>query len=288
MTVVSQQYDSSLGRWTHTEWRPDAGHPQAGMVDRVWDFHGMAAQPQERVFPNGLLELIVQLDDRYLDVQEDATTLTPAVCVTGLHSRPVVIRAPRRPCRVLGVRLHPAGAWAVLAHPLVELADVTADLGDLLGSAVADLAERCADAKTGLERVRGTVAWLTRMLARREARPADPAVRWAVERIAATRGRQSLAAIRAETGIADARLAALFRQQVGVTPKRLARIHRFSHALTLLTGDGGRLAELAVHAGYYDQPHMNAEFREMAGLTPREIVAAVRYPNSMSLPEAGF
>jgi hypothetical protein len=30
---------------------------------------------------------------------------------------------------------------------------------------------------------------------------------------------------------------------------------------------------------------MNAEFREMAGLTPREFLAATRYPNSLSLPE---
>jgi hypothetical protein len=30
---------------------------------------------------------------------------------------------------------------------------------------------------------------------------------------------------------------------------------------------------------------MNSEFREMAGLTPREFLAATRYPNSLSLPE---
>lgn len=94
-----------------------------------------------------------------------------------------------------------------------------------------------------------------------------------------------LAALRAQTGLTDARLISLFREQVGVTPKRLARIHRFDRALNLLTRERGTLATVAQRAGYFDQPHMNADFREMAGLTPREFLVATRYPSSMSLPE---
>jgi hypothetical protein len=40
------------------------------------------------------------------------------------------------------------------------------------------------------------------------------------------------------------------------------------------------LARVALDAGYYDQPHMNAEFREMAGLTPRQFRAGRRYPET--------
>ena len=144
MTIVSQYIDSTLGRWTHTEWRPARDQILSGVVERIWDFDGMAAHPQERVFPNGLVELIVQLDDRYRDIHGDHSTLTPTVCVTGVHARPMVVQAPPRPCRVLGIRLHPAGAWAVLAHPLCELADLTADLRDVLGREAGELAEQCA------------------------------------------------------------------------------------------------------------------------------------------------
>jgi AraC-like DNA-binding protein len=186
---------------------------------------------------------------------------------------------------VLGVRLRPAGAWALLAHPLCHLAELTADLGDLLGSAGDELAEPCHDAGEGIDRVRRAVAWLGEQLRRPDARRADPAVHWVASRIADTGGRRPIAALRAETGLSDARLISLFRQQVGVTPKRLARIHRFDRALTMITLQGGTLADVAHRAGYFDQPHMNGEFREMAGLTPREFLAATRYPNSLSLPE---
>jgi AraC-like DNA-binding protein len=285
MPIVAQYFDSNLGRWTHSAWRPAPGHPLEWAVDLVWDFDGMAAHPQERVFPNGHLELIVQLDDRYLDVTAAGAVPTPAACVTGIFSRPAVVQAPRRPCRVLGVRLRPAGAWALLAHPLYQLAELTADLGDLLGRAGDELAERCHDAGSGIERVRRAVAWLGRQLRRHGARGVDPTVHWVARRIADTGGSRPIAALRAETGLTDARLISLFREQVGVTPKRLARIHRFDRALTLLSREDSSLSAVAQRAGYFDQPHMNAEFREMAGLTPREFLAATRYPNSLSLPE---
>jgi AraC-like DNA-binding protein len=186
---------------------------------------------------------------------------------------------------VLGVRLRPAGAWALLGHPLWQLAELTADLGDLLGPVGGELAERCHDADGGIERVRRAVAWLGARLGRPDVPFVDPAVQWVARRIADSGGTRAIGALRAETGLTDARLISLFREQVGVTPKRLARIHRFDRALGLLTRGDDNLATVAQRAGYFDQPHMNAEFRELAGLTPGEFVAATRYPNSLSLPE---
>ncbi|MFW6084495.1 MAG: helix-turn-helix domain-containing protein [Gemmatimonadota bacterium] len=53
---------------------------------------------------------------------------------------------------------------------------------------------------------------------------------------------------------------------------------------------GGRdepsLAEVALSAGYYDQPHMNREFRRMAGLTPGEYLRSRRFPESPHLAES--
>jgi AraC-like DNA-binding protein len=286
MGIAARYFDTELGRWTHTEWQPESGDSLAWAVERVWDFEGMAAHAQERVFPNGQIELIVQLDDRYLDVLPDGVHPTPVACVTGIHSGPIVVRAPRRPVRVLGIRMHPAGAWTILGHPLHELSDRTSDLDDLLGRAAAELAERCDGVGSGTERVRLTVEWLRRRLLGDAAFAADPAALRVASRIAGTAGRTSIAALRAETGLSDGRLLSLFRQQVGATPKRLARIHRFHRALGLVTGAGAPLARVATEAGYYDQPHMNAEFRALAGLTPRQLLAATRYPNGTSLAES--
>lgn len=286
MSIVSQRLDSELGRWAHTGWRPGRGHRLAWAVDLIWDFDGVLSTPRERVFPNGTLELIVQLDGLHLDVRETGTTLTPATCVTGIHSRAFVVESPRSRCRVIGVRLRPPGAWAVMAQPLWELADLTIDLDAVLGAAARELAERCYDAGTGTERVGRVIAWLDRQLLRSPVRgTADPAVRWVADRIVRSRGGAAIGPLREKAGLSEARLSEWFREQVGTTPKRYARIHRFSFALDMLRHSTADLPRIALDAGYYDQPHMNAEFREMAGLTPRQFRAARHYPDSLSLAE---
>ncbi len=87
------------------------------------------------------------------------------------------------------------------------------------------------------------------------------------------------------TGWSSTRLTETFREQVGVTPKRFARIIRFRRALELVIERDGPLSKVALEAGYYDQPHFNAEFREMSGFTPSGYRAAHRFPESPSLVE---
>lgn len=284
--VTSHVVDTELGRWRLAAWEPPAGSPLDRAVAGVWDFDGIVTAPRERVFPNGGVELLLQLDDRYRDIGPAGAALTPTTCVAGVHTRSFVIEAPPRPCRVIGIRLHPPAAWALLGHPMSELADSTTDLELLLGRRVTELAERCHGVADGVRRVRLVVAWLAeRLFDDRAARAVDPAVRHVAESIARTGGRAPIGPLRHETGVAAAPLAERFRREVGVTPKRYARIHRFRRALALLGTPSPRLSEVALSAGYYDQPHMNADFRRMAGLTPGEYLRSRRFPTSPHLAE---
>jgi AraC-like DNA-binding protein len=47
-----------------------------------------------------------------------------------------------------------------------------------------------------------------------------------------------------------------------------------------MAGTGPGLSDVALVAGFYDQAHMNAEFREHAGLTPGRYLASQRFPHS--------
>ncbi len=287
MSIATHEVDSGLGRWTHTAWRPDSTGPLAGLVDQIWYFDGLTMHPRERVFPNGLLEIIVHLGARYRTLDETGFALSPTTCITGIHSQSMVIEAPGPHCRVLGVRLRPAGAYALLGQPLSDLSDRTVDLCELVGRAADELAERCHDASSTIEVLNRAIGWISeRIRCSLEWYPIHRAAAWAAEQIANSCGTVPIAVLRTQTGLSHVRMAAIFREQVGVTPKRYARIHRFRHALQLLNENAHSLAQIAARAGYYDQPHMNADFREMAGLTPREILNAARYPNSVSVAES--
>ena len=59
-------------------------------------------------------------------------------------------------------------------------------------------------------------------------------------------------------------------------PKTAARIFRFNRALRLLRElPAGGLAELAFECGYYDQAHLNRDFRAFAGTSPGELARRI-------------
>ena len=92
-------------------------------------------------------------------------------------------------------------------------------------------------------------------------------------RLIATRGRTEIAELCRELGWSRRHLAVRFRDEVGLAPKVYARVLRFERAAALLARDGGaRFAEIAYQCGYYDQAHLNRDFREFAGTSPSDYV----------------
>jgi AraC-like DNA-binding protein len=268
--VVTVRSEGPFGCWTSSELRPPH---LAGLVDFLWYSEGTTTSPGERIFPNGKVELVVSLDAPYRLVEGAGPSLLGAT-LSGLQSGPIVIAGPSRH-RVLGMRLRPGGAYALLARPMEEVSDLTVDLADVIGRAAADLVDRCHAARSAEECLRAAAAWLSRRLL--GARGVDPAVAWAAAQIEASGGAVSIVHLRAETRLSKGRLARTFREQIGFTPKRYGRIVRFHRVLAMLQQAARPLVEVALAAGYYDQPHMNAEFRALAGISPREFLAA-RYP----------
>jgi AraC-like DNA-binding protein len=148
-----------------------------------------------------------------------------------------------------------------------ELSDLAIDLEDVLGPEAPLLAERLAGTPDWEKRCELLDSFLARRIER--ARLPSPDVVWAWQRLSATSGAISIGELCGELGCSRRHLAARFREQIGPAPKAVARILRFRRAVGLISRDDGRrLPEIAHGCGFYDQAHMNREFRRMAGATP--------------------
>jgi AraC-like DNA-binding protein len=178
------------------------------------------------------------------------------------------------PLRGIEVNLSPLGAHMLFGVAMHELSSrLVLPLEDVLGAPVLGvLVERLACAPGWADRF----ALLDRFVLGRvsRARRPSPDVDWAWRRLRATGGLLPVGELARELGCSRRHLISRFREQVGPAPKTAARLIRFQRTVRLLERDaGGRFAEIAQRCGYYDQAHMNREFRELAGTAPGEFVA---------------
>ena len=162
------------------------------------------------------------------------------------------------------------------------LTDRIIALADALGDGALALRERLLNTDSLEARFKCVERWLLARLKPRSI--VHPAVRWAVDRIAASGGRIPIEDLATQTGFTRKHLGNLFQRQVGLSPKSLARIHRFRGALALLGNGDGQVpwAELAEQCGYYDQSHLINEFRRFTGFSPIELARRDR-PDSGSV-----
>jgi methylphosphotriester-DNA--protein-cysteine methyltransferase len=157
------------------------------------------------------------------------------------------------------------------------------DLQDLVGSESRRLAERRDDAGSDEARLQLLGRWVAGRL---EERPGiDPRVAHAVSEIESAGGKVPIADVLRRVGGASRRFTRVFEEQVGVKPKLFSRIVRFRGVAAALRARAGSFDQLALAHGYYDQSHMNADFREFAGTSPGRFAAAASHPESPGIPD---
>jgi AraC-like DNA-binding protein len=172
------------------------------------------------------------------------------------------------------VNLTPLATRMLFQVPMNELARRTVRLEDLLGAEAGRLEARLSEAPSWRERLDLVEEALRARLAAAE--PPPPDVAWAWRRLSAARGRLRAGELVRELGCSRKHLAARFREHVGLPPRLIGRLFRFQHALERLSAPEGTIAELAYACGYYDQAHLDRDFRDFLGTTPSGFAAAAR------------
>ncbi|MCC1496018.1 AraC family transcriptional regulator [Alcanivorax sp. 1008] len=103
-------------------------------------------------------------------------------------------------------------------------------------------------------------------------RPVDPRAMKLASRLRTELPEQlNLTEIAAQLGLSAARLSRLFREAFGITPKRFLLHLKIQGALHCWQ-PGISAAELAMRAGFYDQPHLIRTAREMFDTLPSALM----------------
>jgi AraC-like DNA-binding protein len=262
--------------------------PLSAYVERFW-LHEDSAQPhaQERALPTGLPALWIDLGGDGLQVATQQRPCRmhayPTSVLLGPYSQWHIVRAGRHVER-LGVRFKPGGAAAFFAPPASELHDTHTPLNALWGDAAAgEFHERLLAAPTPTARFHE----LERALLARHAQTVmlHPAVAFALNALQRAPQERTIAQVVERIALSHRQFIAVFRREVGMTPKRFCRLHRFLAVVNHTTEvDRVNWTDLALASGYADQPHLVREFHEFAGVSPTVYLRMREASNPTYLP----
>lgn len=239
--------------------------PLAGLVTSIT--YRVGEQPRasvEKILPSPETGLWVNLNRdafRSFGWSGDVHQV-PGAMASGPASRATVIEFEEGHGHV-AVSFALGAAGAFLGVPVSALRDDLVPLSELCGVAGGCLRERLLEAATPATALAVMEEVLAGFLT--GAGP-DPAVRAAAGMLA---GGTAVGEAADRLGLLPRTLRRRFTAQVGLTPKRFARIQRLKRVVLDLDGQAGAdWAAVAFRHGYADQPHLADEFRELAGVTP--------------------
>lgn len=188
--------------------------------------------------------------------------------VAGLdrRARPSPIRPGET---IVGLRLRPGVAGAVLGIPASEVLDEHPALEDVVDRRAHGLAERLAETDDEVEAFQLLEGLIVARL--QEGAP-DALVLAATRRLGFPGSRVDWLAD--ALGISDRQLRRRFHAAVGYGPKTLDRVLRFRRFVSrapAVAAREGDLARIAADLGYADQAHMTRDCLRLSGLTPTQL-----------------
>jgi len=181
--------------------------------------------------------------------------------LAGPHARSTVIDT-RVQRWLAAVEFWVGGAGRFFSMPMTEVCNEIVPLADVWGCNGRSLRERLLEAPTPVAKFRV----LEEVLLEHLAPEFDPAIQYA---IAALRGGVPVSKVASRLGLLRRTLVRRFSSEVGITPKRFARVHRLQRVLRAVRRSSTPdWCALAVEHGFTDQAHLIHDFRDLTDITP--------------------
>jgi AraC-like DNA-binding protein len=257
-------------------------------VEAIWFARGRISGVRERIAPTGSTVAAVVLGDpiRQTPVGEGTALVADTGFLIGPHDRPIV-NEPQGETYCVGIVTTPVGCRPALGLAPAPLRGRVVDLLQAWPRAAAlrRALTTCRTPAEALDVVEETL------------RTPEPFDRNAFARCEAavrqlsTDPTRPVTDIAAGLGVSHGHLDRQFTEQVGLSPRTLARILRMRRLLEAIDVHGPvGWADNAAELGWTDQAHLIRDFERHTGVTPSHYLAAQRstYDRTEAADSAGF
>lgn len=249
--------------------------PLASLVESIWDWEmPRATHHHERMLPSAKAQLVINLAEDETRVYDDALHChrNAGAAFDAPSHRSFVIDTAEQTA-VVGIVFRAGAAAAFFRERMDTMANSHVDLDALAGGQARSLRQRLLEAGGAQARLSIVERWL-RSHAVAVGASIHPAVAHALRMLDAAPDVPRITAIAAHCRLSPRRFGELFREQVGMSPKRYARLQRFQRVVAQ-AHQRVRVdwAGVAADCGFHDQAHLVHEFRAFSGMTPTAYLA---------------
>lgn len=250
-------------------------HPDLESIIRCYWTLEVPADPQaqkQRIVPDGCIEMAFILGDdikRY--TSKDSFILQPRAMVLGQTVEPFYIK-PTGYVDTFAVSFYPYGFANFVTVPIKTLANKETPIEKLFDQKAAKkLTQEIAEATDVTQRIETIEHFLLSRLT--EEPMVDHIVRTIIDTLLSTKGSSSISSMLKQDLSKRRQLERNFVKQIGISPKQLGKVIRLQSAIKMmLNKEEETLTSIAYESDYYDQAHFIKDFREFAGVSPKEFL----------------
>jgi AraC-like DNA-binding protein len=229
---------------------------------------GASEAYNHRIVPTGLTELMV-FSGKLPSASYSRKNISHGSILSGQQKEFYDLSIPGA-VSLFSIVFEPHGLMRFFDVSPAELCDRNVPLRLLINNASVELEAKLNEAVSFTDKVMKAEKILTHWLQKNKVSNDFERIKYCTKLIKKNRALVSIDLLASKTFLSRRQFERIFAEHIGITPKQFLRTIRFQNALFRKSiYPKETLTALAYECGYYDQAHMNRDFRELAGMSPK-------------------
>lgn len=169
--------------------------------------------------------------------------------------------------KIFGVQFYPHAIAKFLSVPVAELCNESIAIDAIFGREGKEVTEKIFSSDCDIKRVEIISVFLEKKFSRPE-KAKDIFTERTIHHIENHKGKVCIQQLIDQSCLSQRQFERNFKELTGFSPKSYLKIVRFESLLDYFANTEASLTDTALEFGYYDQAHLNHDFKAFTGLTP--------------------
>lgn len=241
-------------------------------IEKIWVLESKGKIPIEDlkiIIPNGRIKLIIPFRNGfYREINgQHSTSKEQQINFVGISDVSFLIDFEQdEPSGTIGIEFGLSSAYRFFRFPQNEIKNKMYSIEEVMGILGKQIQEKIIDAETVDQKIELVQQFLIKLLFQCVD---DKIIDYCIDKIKSSPGKVTINQLEKETGYSRRRINMKFHEKIGVSPKTLCEITRFTYIYQVLANNPDEIFLNKIFYNlYYDQAHFIKEFRRFTGVPP--------------------